>query len=286
MTGSLTDDQVAGYRRDGFLLPVTVASGSQAAAWRAGIEAFEDRWRDDPALPRPFVEYTRANLHVVSAAAARIALEPSILDAVESVIGVDVLCWMVELIVKEPHTSKVLTIHQDMAYWGLEGTDGLVTAWVALSDATADNGAMIFVRGSHRGGAVGHHDTFASDNLLSRGQEVDVEHDPADEVVAELQAGEMSLHHGLMFHGSGPNRTGERRIGLVIRYVSPDVAQTVGPTDYAMVARGVNRSSRLQSVAPPVEDFRPEALTLHAEITAAQAAALGAGATDDPSYAR
>ena len=236
--GSLTADQLADYRRDGFLFPVPVADAARAAGWRAEIEAFEERWSSDAALPRPFVEYTRSNLHVVSAAAARIAHDPAILDAVESVIGPDLLCWMVELIVKEPHTSKVLTIHQDMTYWGLEGTEGLVTAWVALSDVTADNGGMVFVRGSHEGGAVGHHDTFAPDNLLSRGQEVDVDHDPADEVVVELRAGEMSLHHGLMFHGSGPNRTDGRRIGLVIRYISPDVTQTVGSTDYAMVARG------------------------------------------------
>ncbi|HEY5663269.1 MAG TPA: phytanoyl-CoA dioxygenase family protein [Ilumatobacter sp.] len=283
---ALTSGQVASYRHDGFLLPVRVADTDRAAGWCAEIEALERRWRGDPTLPNPFVDYARANFHVVSAAAARIAHDRAILDAVESIIGPDILCWMCELIVKEPHSPKILTMHQDMTYWGLDGADHLVTAWLALSPATIANGAMQFVRGSHRHGQVAHHDTYGADNLLSRGQEIAVDYDPADAVPVELQPGEMSLHHGLMFHGSGPNTTAHRRVALVMRYVSPEVSQQVGARDYAMVVRGVNRTRHLLATPVPFDDFAPEAVALHAEITAAQAAPLAADAAHDLSYGR
>jgi hypothetical protein len=286
MGGALTAEAVASYWRDGYLFPIRVADAERAAAWRAQIEAFEARWRDDASLPRPFVDYTRANLHVVSSVAARLAHETAVLDVVESIIGPDICCWMVELIVKEPRSPKLLTMHQDLTYWGLDGADGLVTAWLALSDVTVANGAMRFVRGSHHLGQVAHRDTFGHDNLLSRGQEVVVEHDPADAVDVELSAGELSLHHGLMFHGSGPNTTDRRRIGLVMRFVSPVVAQAIGADDYATTVRGVNRSSNLRSTPVPFDDFTPAALALHAEITDAQSAALAHGADRGLSYRR
>lgn len=286
MSASLTNEQVESFDENGFLFPLRVADGGEVAGWRAEVEALEDRWRDDPSLPRPFVDYARSNFHIVSSTAARLAHNATILDAVESIIGPDILCWMCELIVKEPHSPKVLTMHQDLTYWGLDGSTGLVTAWVALSAATSENGAMRFVPGSHLGGQVDHHDTFGPDNLLSRGQEISVEVDPEDVVDVELGAGEMSLHHGHMFHGSGPNTTGDRRIALVFRFMSPDVRQMVATEDFAMTVRGANRSNLVHSTAAPFDDFSPEALTLHARVSAAQEPALADGATAEPSYGR
>ncbi len=286
MTGSLTDEHVASFTRDGFLFPIRVADAERVAGWRSEIEALEDRWRDEPTLPRPFIDYARANFHIVSSAAARIAHDAAILDAVESIIGPDILCWMTELIVKEPHSSKVLTMHQDLTYWGLDGSNSLVSAWVALSDACAENGAMQFVPGSHLGGQVDHRDTFGEHNLLSRGQEIVVDVGPAQAVDVELRAGEMSLHHGHLFHGSGPNTTDRRRVALVFRYMSPAVRQAVGLEDFAMTVRGANRSRHLTSTAVPFGDFTPTSLDLHALVTAAQQRALAAGTTHQLSYLR
>ncbi len=286
MTGSLTAEEISSFERDGFLFPVRVADDERVAGWRAEFETLEGRWRDDQSLPRPFVDYARANFHVVSSAAARIAHDRTILDVVESIIGPDILCWMSELIVKEAHSSKVLTMHQDLTYWGLDGAVGLVSVWVALSDATPANGGMRFVPGSHLGGQVDHHDTFGDDNLLSRGQEIAVDVDPARVIDVELSAGEMSLHHGHLFHGSGPNTTDGRRLGLVFRFMSPSVRQTIGAEDFAMTVRGTNRSHDVHSTAVPFEDFTPAALELHAQVSAAQAAPLAAGTAGELSYRR
>jgi ectoine hydroxylase-related dioxygenase (phytanoyl-CoA dioxygenase family) len=268
------------------LFPIRVADEPTVNGWRSNIESLELEWRDDTSLRRPFTDYARANFHLVSSTAARLAHDQAVLDAVESIIGPDILCWMSELIIKEPHSSKVLTMHQDLTYWGLDGADHLVSAWVALSDATTENGAMRFVPGSHLAGQIEHRDTFGSDNLLSRGQEVVVDVDPDDEVPVELRAGEMSLHHGHMFHGSGPNRTDGRRIAMVFRFMSPSVRQTVGVEDYAMTVRGSNTSHHVHATAVPFNDFSSASLAMHARVTAAQERALTAGTADQVSYLR
>ncbi len=274
------------YWRDGFLFPLRVVDAEQAQQWRAELEATEAEWSVPGRLPAPFADYARVGFHVVCATAARIAQDDRVLDVIGAVLGPDLMVWAAELIVKEPHSPKVVSIHQDLTYWGLDGADGLVTAWISLGETTVANGAMTFVRSSHRMGQVAHRDTYAPDNQLSRGQEVEVTYDPADAVAVELAPGEMSLHHGLMFHGSGPNTTDQRRVGVAIRYLTPAVGQRVGPTDYAMQVRGVNRSGNLKAIPAPLRDFTPAALRLHEEITAAQRLALAEGATGELDYRR
>ena len=107
-------------------------------------------------------------------------------------------------------------MHQDLTYWGLGATSEMVTAWLALSPATPQSGCMDFVRKSHKNPILPHKDSFAKDNLLSRGQEVQVDVAEQDKTSIEIQPGEISLHHGLTIHGSGPNVSDDRRIAAVI----------------------------------------------------------------------
>ena len=284
MTGSLSPDRCAAFWDDGFLFPTRVLERATAERYADHFEAL--RTDLDGTLPKPFADYARTNFHMVSSQAAEIAQHPAILDAVESILGPDLLVWMVELIVKQPHTDKMLTMHQDLNYWGFDHSDRELTAWIALTDATTENGAMNFVRGSHRSGLVDHHDTYGADNLLSRGQQITATYDPADEVAVELDAGEISLHHGLTFHGSGPNRTDGPRVALAIRYITPEMGKAVGPTDYAWLVRGADRHNRLVKVTPPATDFSPAGLALHTEMDEAQLPALAQDADDAFGYTR
>ncbi len=74
---------------------------------------------------------------------------------------------------------------------------------------------------------IPHRDTFAQDNLLTRGQEIMVEVDESGAVPLVLRPGEMSLHHVRLVHGSPPNPSGDRRIGFAIRYVRTRVSSGV-----------------------------------------------------------
>tara|TARA_R110002094_G_scaffold127623_7_gene121453 strand:+ start:1272 stop:2144 length:873 start_codon:yes stop_codon:yes gene_type:complete len=274
--GSLTGAQTRSYRDDGFLYPIPVMPASEAQNLRAELEDLEATWLDN-GLPLPLNTYKRVNAHCVMPLAYRIGADPRILDVVESILGPDILIYGVEFFIKEPQTTHMVGMHQDLTYWGFGATHGMMTAWLALSASTQSSGCMDFVKGSHKNPILPHNDTFSDANLLSRGQEVAVPVADHDKTAIVLNPGEMSLHHGLMIHGSGPNTSDDRRIGAVVRYCTPDVAQQVADKDYAMLARGADRHGHFINFAPPRSPFAPHALALYEEIRAAQAKALMAG---------
>ncbi len=260
-------------------LPITVFPKAEASGFRAELEDIEDIWREAD-LPLPLNMYKRINAHVVMPLATRIALDPRVLDVVEGVLGPDLLLWSAELFIKEPHTKQVVGMHQDLTYWGMGETQDQLTAWIALSPATVESGCMDFVQGSHKNPILPHNDTFSDNNLLSRGQEVAVDVAEEDKTHIELQPGQMSLHHGLTIHGSGPNASDDRRIGLAIRYLNPNAQQKVADRDYAILARGEDRVGNFVHIPAPDELFSAEALDLHARIRTDQAKAMAQGAAE------
>jgi ectoine hydroxylase-related dioxygenase (phytanoyl-CoA dioxygenase family) len=167
--------------------------------------------------------------------------------------------------------------HQDSTYWGLSEPD-VLTAWVAFSESSIESGAMRMVPGTHTE-QVPHRDTFAPDNLLSRGQEVMVEVDEARAVDVVLHPGEMSLHHVRMFHGSPPNRSADRRIGYAIRYIPTHVRQVAGPRDTATLVRGVDEYHHFDHETSPAADLDPAARARHAAIMQRQGELLYRGTT-------
>ena len=276
--GKLDAAQIDQYWDNGYLHPIRVISEEDASALRAELEAIEAKWLDN-GLPQPLNTYRRLNSHIVIPMVAKTACDARLTDVVQGVLGPDVMIFSAEFFIKEPKTKHIVSMHQDLTYWGLGAIDGLVTAWLALSTATVESGCMDFVKGSHKNEILPHNDTYSEDNLLSRGQEVEVDVAPEDKVAIELQPGEMSLHHGLTIHGSGPNMSDDRRIGLVIRYIRPDMQQQVGDhKDYAMLACGVDNHHNFHPVPTPTEDFPPEAVALHEEIRQQQAAVMMKGA--------
>lgn len=281
MSFALSQAQIDAYRRDGFLCPIPVLSPEETRVERAALESLEAA--PPPNLPRPVGEYLRTTAAVATEVPLRVALDPRVLDRVESLLGPDILIWGCEYFIKEARSDKIVSWHQDLTYWGMDGTDHEVTAWVALSPANTASGCMKFVPGSQRQAIVSHRDTFAADNLLSRGQEIAVEVDEGDAVAAELAPGEMSLHHGRLFHASGPNTTDDRRIGLVIRYIRPDTPVTRRGSDYAILARGADRTGNRINMMPPPGSFTPARLALWDEVVSAQSSVLADGleSTDD-----
>lgn len=275
--GALDQAQIEQYWENGYLHPIRVIPEAETAKLRAEFEAIEQEWLDN-GLPQPLNTYKRLNSHLVMPMVAQTARDARILDVVQGVLGPDIMIYSAEFFVKEPRTKHIVSMHQDLTYWGLGAIDGLVTAWLALSPATSESGCMDFVKASHKNAILEHEDTYAEDNLLSRGQEIKVDVAPEDKVAIELQPGEMSLHHGLTIHGSGPNSSDDRRIGLVIRYIRPDMAQEVGEKDHAMLARGQDNHGNFAHVDAPHTNFSAEAVALHEKIRLQQAAVMMKGA--------
>ncbi len=281
--GRLSDAQINQYWRDGYLFPIDVLGADDAATSRAELEGIERDWRSAD-LPHPINMYKRTNAHCVMPLAARLASDPRVLNVVEGILGPDLMIWSAEFFIKEPHTTHVVGMHQDLTYWGLGETSDQVTAWIALSPANLTSGCMDFVTGSHKNPILPHNDTFSENNLLSRGQEIAVDVAEEDKTHIELQPGQMSLHHGLTIHGSGPNRSDDRRIGFAIRYLNPNARQQVAGRDFAMLARGVDLQSNFIHYAAPTDNFPPYALKLYDQILAAQRDALTEGVDSSALY--
>ena len=263
----LSDAQIARYRAEGYLFPIDVLSAEEAARARAALEAHEARFGGE--LPKAL----RHKPHLTMRWADELIHHPRILDAVEDVIGPDILCWESVIFAKGPKTPDYIAWHQDITYWGL-GSDDVVTAWVALSPSTVESGCMRVVPGTHTREVVPHRDTYAKENLLSRGQEIAVEVGEEQAVDIVLRPGQMSLHHVKIFHGSFQNRSADRRIGFVIRYIPPHVRQVVGAADSAMLVRGRDTAGHFELERRPVADLDPDQLAYHERLRAQRMAVL------------
>ena len=254
----MSDSSISeGYRKDGYYFPIPVLSAEEAQDCRRKLEAFE---AEHQGLPERY----RFKTYLVWTWLDELIRHPRILDAVEAVIGPNILCWSNDFFIKEPHDPGFVSWHQDSTYWGLEPPE-VVTAWLGFTDSTHDNGCVRVLPGSHLQGQVAHHDTFAKDNLLSRGQEVMVEIDESQGIDLELSAGEISLHHVLMVHGSRPNISSERRIGVAFRYLPTHVKQTAGVRESAMVVRGIDEYRNFDPEPRPQADFDDAALAAHTD---------------------
>ncbi len=273
----LTLEQINSYQAQGYLLPLDLFSPKEALDYRKEIENLEAQYKNGVG-EYPLNQFFRINGQIVIPLLAQIAQTPKLLDAVEDILGPDLLIWSCELFIKEAGTDKTVSWHQDLTYWGMGETDDEITAWIAFSDVSKEAGCMRFIPGSHKQRIVPHYDTFNEDNLLSRGQEIAVDVNENDAVYDELNPGQMSLHHGRLFHASGPNKSSDRRIGMAIRFVTPGVEHTNENKDFGMLVRGADKMGNWINVAPPSQLFGINELRLYDEILTKQSSTLTAGA--------
>jgi len=266
---ALNEAAVRQYHELGYHAPVSALSRAEAAELRARLENFE-------AGAGVLSGKLRHKPHLLFTWLNDLVRHPRILDAVEDIIGPDILCWGTSFFIKEKRNPGYVSWHQDSTYWGLEPPD-IITAWVAFTDSNAANGAMRVIPGTHKLDQVPHRDTFAAENLLSRGQEITVDVDEHRAAMLELAAGEMSLHHVRLIHGSDPNPSDDRRIGFAIRYIPTYVRQVAGSHDTATLVRGVDRYHHFEEEQRPEADMSAEAVAYHAAITDAHADILMRG---------
>jgi ectoine hydroxylase-related dioxygenase (phytanoyl-CoA dioxygenase family) len=271
MPKSLTETQIAVYESEGYLAPVPVMSEAQARAIRAELEAIE------AGMGGPLRGDIRHKAHLLFPFLADLIRHARVLDAVEDLLGPDILCWNTNFFIKEAETPSFVSWHQDSTYWGLSSPE-VCTAWVALTPSQTSNGAMAVIPKSHTRDQIAHCDTFDRHNLLTRGQEIAVDVDEGEAVPLLLQPGEMSLHHVRLVHGSPPNPSADRRIGFAIRYIPTRLRQLEGE-DSATLVRGVDRFHHFELEPRPERDMQDDMLALHRCLTerAAQILYRGTG---------
>src|SRR5258708_35253820 len=194
--GRLSEAAIAHYREHGYYAPIRVMQADEAVAIRGQVEEHE---ATDGVLKGSM----RHKSHLLFTWLDGLIRHQAILDAVESVIGPNILCWSSTFFIKEARDPGFVSWHQDSTYWGLDPAD-IVTAWVALSESIAENGAMRVIPDTQTLKQIAHRDTFAADNLLTRGQEIAVEVDERQAVMLALRPGGVALHHVRLIRGSHP----------------------------------------------------------------------------------
>jgi non-heme Fe2+,alpha-ketoglutarate-dependent halogenase len=263
MPKKLSSAQVESYERNGFLSPVTALTPAEAADYRGKLAAFEGAVGGPltaPGIDEPY----RSRTHVLLAWVYSLVSHGAILDAVEDLIGPNILVYTCTWFIKEPESPAIAAWHQDATYFGLR-PHVHVTAWLALTDATADNGCMEFLPGSHHRGQLPHAAGVVAASVNRAGQAVTVDIDDATATHAPLSAGEFSLHHTLCLHRSQPNRSAGRRVGLAISYV-PTYAKHLGVKHKmpAMLVRGVDTFGHFKPEPAPAADFDDAARAAYA----------------------
>jgi ectoine hydroxylase-related dioxygenase (phytanoyl-CoA dioxygenase family) len=249
----LSQAQLAGYERDGCLCPVRALSAGEAANFRRSLE--EQEAYMGGILKR------MDNCHLFFRWAYDLATHPRVLDVLEDLLGPDLFVHSTRIFYKHAHDPSYVSWHQDGRYSSLNSKPA-PSAWIALSESTAANGCLRVVPGSHRSGVYPHVETFAADNLLNHGEEIQVQVDESAARDFVLDPGEMSLHHVNMIHGSNPNRSDRCRIGFAVSYMTPAVRQSKLPV---VRARGNSEDHEFDLVSQPPQFSLADAVRAHAE---------------------
>jgi hypothetical protein len=255
----LTAAEIAQYRHSGYLFPFPALSPDEVAECDSGLARYEAwlgmpvnqadrRWRSASYVILPWVDALTRHKRV--------------LDVVEDVIGPDILVYTATFFIKEARSPTFAAWHQDATYFGLDPHDH-VTAWVALSDASADAGCMEVVssRGAPR--QMSHAALGLANSINGGGQAIVERFDESGGTMMELPAGSFSLHHTLCRHRSAPNRAAHRRVGIGISYIPAHCRLTGTVRMCARLVRGRDTGGNFDLIPPPEAELHPAALERH-----------------------
>lgn len=261
MSKALTLEQVAAYHRDGAVWPIDALTAEEVARYRGALEAFE---KAEGVSLGKHPRKLRGKTHLVFPWMAELVRHPRILDAVEDVLGPDIVLFHLTTWIKEPGDGNFVPWHQDGVYFHLFPYQH-VTAWVALSPSNEQTGCVRILPGSHRLGPQSHEDKPSPTNLLSNGQTLAMPVETKGAKPMVLKPGQISLHHTHVFHASDPNTGNDRRIGVGISYIPAHVMHTSPVRMTGTLVRGEDRYHHLEPEPRPNPADPAAALAFHAE---------------------
>ena len=246
----LSSQQLSDYERDGVLFPIKVFSTEEASRFLHELRTIADNCGEG-SLKR------LDGLHLFFDWAYRLATDEVLLNAVEDVLGSDILIDGTLVFWKPPEDVGYVSWHQDALYSGWHLSPS-TSAWIALTPSHRSNGCMRMIPGSHKQGLLKHENVADGSNLLFRGERVTMDVQESNAVDVVLRPGEMSLHQSTIVHGSNPNTSDEPRIGFIVRFVTSSIANRDRPV---MRVRGETDCSHLRLADPPAIKDQSSALS-------------------------
>ena len=248
MPNVLTQAQIDQFWNDGYVHAFDCLTADEARECRNKLEAYEATIDDK------ISKYVRIKCHLGFRWLWDITHHPKILDAVEDLIGPNILVYLSTFWFKDARDGKFVSWHQDSAYYGLDPHD-VITLWLGFTDATSENGCMRVLPGSHKWPDQQHKETYDTDNLLARGQTI-VGLDDSTAVEMPLKAGQFSMHHERMLHSSGPNLSDDRRLGISFTFLPTKTRCVIGRRTATLV-RGVDEYNNWDYDPEPRTDLDP-----------------------------
>jgi ectoine hydroxylase-related dioxygenase (phytanoyl-CoA dioxygenase family) len=255
----LSQEQIDAYRRDGYSFPHAALGAAELEACRDGLARYEAwlgkpvnqgdwRWRSAAYAFLPWLD--------------GLIRHQRILDAVEDLIGPEILVFTTTFFIKEANSPTFAAWHQDATYFGIEPYEH-VTAWVALTEATEEAGCMEVASSHGQPRQLRHAALGLKDSINGGGQAIVEEFDQSGTVMMTVPAGSFSLHHTLCRHRSAPNRAAHRRVGIGISYI-PAHCRITSPVRMLLpLVRGANTGGHFDILPPPEGEFHPAALARH-----------------------
>ena len=262
---ALSQEQLDRFRHDGFLFPLPALSPAELQACQDGLARFE-AFLGSP-VPQAALKW-RSQSYAHYPWFNDLVRHPAILDAIEDVMGPDILVWTSTFFIKEPHSPAFAAWHQDATYYGLRPYEE-VCAWVALTDASVEAGCMeqLSFQGIPR---QYRHSPMRLEHSINRaGQTIVEPFDDTRPVAMALPAGSFSLHHELAIHRSAPNNAAHRRVGVGLNFIPPHV-KVDGPLRCkAMLVRGQDRYGHFDLIDPPKAELDEAGIATHQAVNQA-----------------
>lgn len=260
MAKALTTAQIDSYHANGFLFPVEAYTPEQAQGLSDRIERMEAeighelqaRYRIKAHLPFPWL--------------CDIVRNERLLDAVEDIIGPNILCWGASFFSKKARDPRYISWHTDSFYYGFDPPETL-SAWVSFNEANVQSGCVRYIPGSHKWPSPELEFKPHPNNLAGDGRTV-IGIDESQAVDAILRAGQVVFHHESVVHGSGPNNADHPRVGFVIHYIAPHVRDTLMDQPTAMLVRGRDTHGYWGRDPEPKVDFDQDCIKLMEETRA------------------
>jgi non-haem Fe2+, alpha-ketoglutarate-dependent halogenase len=244
----LSPAQLQSYQKDGIVFPVRAFGPEETARFRRGYEELEEQAQ----APQKRSPYT----HLFFPWAYELVMHPTVVAAAADILGSEVLVESSLCLCKHAFDGTFAPWHQDGTYSLLDTTPS-VSAWIALTSSTRENGCMRVVPGSHTQGRLAYRMVADKRTLFEQSPVVQVEVDESRAVDVELRPGEMSLHDSSIIHGSEPNRSGVERFGIVIRFITPAFQDRKGSFP-VLRARDSADCGRLPVLSEPPTGSTPE----------------------------
>ena len=225
----ITDEEIAKFKRDGFVLPKVGLSADDTRIMQEAVERVlrdNANWHNLLRMPHLPAREGQEEGVIGGDELFKIALHPGIIAAARRLISPNLILWGGELFAKPAAIGKATPWHQDTYTPCVKaGPDRAVASsamiWIAVDDVDKSNGCLRFIPGSGRSGPIEHATTHDARKMLN----FEVEPSRIDEssaVDSELKAGHFSVHDFYVVHGANPNTSGRRRAGLTFHYMAAE----------------------------------------------------------------